>query len=198
VGTGQNNVSEPDNHLKHVGHAEVNAITDYNTPDGDELPPEEKADLELVSSIGPCCMCLIAAINQKVRTITTLSPDWTGGVSPEMLGALYPGWAVRIEQIKMQYRTINGEGKGIEPELHLLGWALSRFRQFKFEQKEFEEGISRDPLQMFRNFLKRLERVTIAMAKEHGISLSPQRVALAAAEFSRALSVTEPETTPAR
>jgi tRNA(Arg) A34 adenosine deaminase TadA len=62
VGTGQNNVSEPDNHLKHVGHAEVNAITDYNTPDGDELPPEEKADLELVSSIGPCCMCLIAAI----------------------------------------------------------------------------------------------------------------------------------------
>ncbi len=144
VAEGANTVQEKDNDWMHVGHAEVNAITAANMRFRGQMR-ELAPTMELISSLGPCPMCMCAIINRKIAEVTTLMPDCTGGITLAGMAQAFPGYRKHIEEERIRYRQadLSAYPDGIGDKLSRVAWALSRISAFSFNRAEFEEGLEK-------------------------------------------------------
>lgn len=147
VATGRNDLSNADSDLAHVAHAEVLAIQSMrrkNREIRERGSGEEYDSLEstLWSTLGPCPMCMIACINQRIGNVVTIAPDWTGGVTMEQIAA-FPGFKKNIDEFRL--RSFDApidlvNRPKVAQEIRQLCWAVSRIKHYRFDANEFGQN----------------------------------------------------------
>ncbi len=147
VATGRNDLSNADSDLAHVAHAEVLAIQSMRRQNieirkcqqGREYDPLEST---LWSTLGPCPMCMIACINQRIGNVVTIAPDWTGGVTMDQIAA-FPGFRKDIDTF--QLRSFDApvdlvNHPKVAQAIRQLCWVVSRIKHHRFNADEFHHN----------------------------------------------------------
>ena len=146
VAEGQNRLADEDNDFEHVAHAEVLTIANMRKRNREARQSGKgeqfsSADVTLWSTLGPCAMCMLASINQRIRNVVTLAPDWTGGVTMDHIAQTYPGYAKYIKEYDL--RSFDApvdliSRADVAQNIRVLCWAVSRIKQFRFDREEFQ------------------------------------------------------------
>ena len=147
VAIGRNDLSNADSDLAHVAHAEVLAIQSMrkkNREIRESGRGEEYDSLEstLWSTLGPCPMCMIACINQRIGNVVTIASDWTGGVTMNQIAA-FEGFRKKID--KYGLRSFDAPidlvtRPDVAQQIRRLCWAVSRVKHYRFDADEFHQN----------------------------------------------------------
>ena len=183
VAEGCNDLANDNSDWAHVAHAEVLTIQKMRKRNRLRKErgkkPFDPLESTLWSTLGPCPMCMISAINQRIRHVVTIAPDWTGGVTMEQLAKTYAGFGKYVNQFDLQSfdAPVDLVSQASEAQrMRQLCWAISRIKNYHFDVDEFSKNqdlLTHDALsdhELTRDsLLRRLEstRVKIGMSPNH-------------------------------
>lgn len=187
IAKGQNRLADEDFEYRHVAHAEVLAIAEMNRKNLEKKQagrmPDKPADVTLWSTLGPCPMCMIASVNQRIGNVVTIAPDWTGGVTMDYLSQTFPGFEKPIKKhgLKSFDAPIDlVQRPDVAQNLRRLCWAVSRIKNFAFNADEFyknQDLLIHDALDSDSVTIDDLMKRLISAQRKHGIPDSDHRVA---------------------
>jgi tRNA(Arg) A34 adenosine deaminase TadA len=107
-----------------LGHAEINAIRNFERVRSDALSPasDERTRSVLFTTLEPCPMCMVAIVNSGIENVVIALPDEHGGaLAPERLSRLPDVWPTLVSQPGRRITFANSSGNdGISPDLRDL------------------------------------------------------------------------------
>lgn len=147
IARGRNNLADENDPWKHVAHGEIITMTEMNRVNIARrlggLEEHDPLKSDLWSSLGPCQMCMSACVNQRIKRVHTISPDWTAPITMETIANMSFGYGKYITQYEMTSDDAPVEMMPFDQEaqdIRLLCWSASRIKEFEFNKEEHRKG----------------------------------------------------------